>query len=158
MTKQSEYTVSRTNLGIADELKNKEFRDQFFRTERELDIPAQLKALRKLRGLNQGELAIMTGTKQSGISRLERSSHGNWNLETLVKIAEALDARLAVTIEPYEAVIARFRAEELNGKQSAAADDTTNPFKKITNESEAESATMPRPLKKDDEGKSAWNS
>lgn len=76
MTEPSEFTVSRNDLGIASELRDKEFRDQFFRTERELDIPAQLRALRKLRGLNQDELAEMIGTKQSGISRLERSSHG----------------------------------------------------------------------------------
>jgi transcriptional regulator with XRE-family HTH domain len=120
LTKQSEYTESHTDLGIADELKNKDFRDQFFRTEREVDIPAQLKSLRKMRGLNQEDLALMIGTKQSGISRLERSSHGHWNLETLVKIAEALDARLAVTIEPYEVVIARFKVEENKDGQSAA--------------------------------------
>jgi transcriptional regulator with XRE-family HTH domain len=123
LTKPLEFTESHTDLGIAGELNNREFRNQFFRTERELDIPAQLKALRKLRGLNQGELAEMIGTKQSGISRLERSSHGNWNLETLVKIAEALDARLAVVIEPFEAVVARYIVEEKSAKKSAATAD-----------------------------------
>ena len=124
MTEPSEFTVSRNDLGIASELRDKEFRDQFFRTERELDIPAQLRALRKLRGLNQDELAEMIGTKQSGISRLERSSHGKWNLETLVKIAEALDARLAVLIEPYEAVVPRYRAAAIEQGQSAATAQT----------------------------------
>jgi transcriptional regulator with XRE-family HTH domain len=157
LTKQSEYTVSHTSLGIADELKDKEFRDQFFRTERELDIPAQLKSLRKMRGLNQEELALMTGTKQSGISRLERSSHGNWNLETLVKIAESLDARLAVTIEPYELVMARFRAEEKREEQSAAADEGGNPFKKFLGDEEGESAAMPK-RKDEEKGGAAWNS
>jgi transcriptional regulator with XRE-family HTH domain len=123
LTKQSAHTESHTDLGVANELRDKEFRDQFFRTERELDIPAQVKILRKLRGLNQGQLAEMTGTKQSGISRLERSSHGNWNLETLVKIAEALDARLAVVIEPYELVVARYKAEEKARESSAATAD-----------------------------------
>lgn len=108
MTKQSAFTESHSDLGIPEELKDREFRNQFFRTERELDIPAQLKALRKLRGFNQAELADKVGTKQSGISRLETSLHGKWNLEFLVKVSEALDARLAVVIEPYEAVIARY--------------------------------------------------
>jgi transcriptional regulator with XRE-family HTH domain len=120
LTKQSAFTESHSDLGIAQELRDKEFRDQFFRTERELDIPAQLKALRKMRGLNQDELAQMIGTKQSGISRLERSSHGHWNLESLVKISEALDARLAVVIEPYEVVIARYKNEEKARENSAA--------------------------------------
>jgi transcriptional regulator with XRE-family HTH domain len=138
LTKPSEFTAFHTDLGIAAELKDKEFRNQFFRTERELDIPAQLKALRKLRGLNQAELAEMIGTKQSGISRLERSSHGQWNLETLVKIAEALDARLAVLIKPYEAVMARYIAEErLSGKSAATADiETIRPSSSLLAEDE----------------------
>jgi transcriptional regulator with XRE-family HTH domain len=110
LTKQS--AKSHSNLDIASELRDKKFRDQFFRTERKSDIPAQIKTLRNLRGLSQSELAEMIGTKQSGISRLEHSSHGNWNLETLAKIAEALDARLAVVIEPYEVVIDRYEAAE----------------------------------------------
>ena len=127
MTKQSELTESHTDLGIAEELKNKEFRDQFFRTERELDIPAQLKTIRKFRDLNQGELADRVGTKQSSISRLERSSHGKWNLEFLVKVAEALDARLSVVIEPYETVIARYRARDLERGRASAATDQSKP-------------------------------
>jgi transcriptional regulator with XRE-family HTH domain len=158
LTKQSEYTVSQANLGIADDLANKEFRDQYFRTERELDIPAQIKALRKLRGLNQGELADMVGTKQSGISRLERSTNGNWELETLVRIAEALDARLAVTIEPYEIVVARFRAAERNAGQSAAADNPDNPFKKFSGDDVSESAAKPKQEKEKEKGEAAWNS
>ncbi len=122
MIKQSAYTESHTDLGIANELRDKQFRDQFFRTERELDIPAQLRALRKMRGLNQGQLAQMVGTKQSGISRLERSSHGHGISETLVKIAEALDARLAVVIEPYETVVARYQiAGSAEGDSAATA-------------------------------------
>jgi len=158
LTNQSDYTESHTDLGIVDELNNKEFRDQFFRTERELDIPAQLKSLRKMRGLNQEELALMIGTKQSGISRLERSSHGNWNLETLVKIAEALDARLAVTIEPYEAVIARFKAEERKANQSAATAETDpdHPFKRFSPDEQSDSAAKPRNDK--EKGGTAWNS
>jgi transcriptional regulator with XRE-family HTH domain len=109
-----------TDLGIADELENKEFRDQFFRTERELDIPAQIKALRKFRGMTQKQLAEKVGTKQSAICRLERAQETNWELETLVKHAEALDARLAVIIEPYETVAARCRAEAKSKEPLAA--------------------------------------
>lgn len=112
--------MSHTDLGLVDELRNKDFRDQFFRSERELDIPAQIKALRTLRGLNQEDLAELTGTKQSAISRLERSTQTNWNLETLVKISEALDARLSILIEPFETVVARYRAEQSSLERSAA--------------------------------------
>jgi transcriptional regulator with XRE-family HTH domain len=103
------------------DFQDKDFRDQFFRTEREIDIPAQIKALRKLRKLNQEELAELVGTKQSAISRLERSQEAKFELETLVRLAEALDARLAVVIEPYETVIARYRSEQVTAKASAAS-------------------------------------
>ena len=120
MSEQPQSAFLSTDLGIAEELRDKEFRDQFFRTERELDIPAQLKNLRKLRKRTQEELAEAVGTKQSAICRIERSQEANWELETLVKIAEALDARLSVVIEPYEAVIARYRRENITEHSSAA--------------------------------------
>ncbi len=113
-----------TDLGIADELKDKDFRNQFFRSEREIDIPAQIKTLRKFRRMTQKDLAERSGTKQSAVCRLERSQEANWELETLVKYAEALDARLAVVIEPYETVMARYRRAEKSKQSSAATADT----------------------------------
>jgi transcriptional regulator with XRE-family HTH domain len=158
------YTESHSDLGIADELRDKEFRDQFFRTERELDIPAQIKALRKLRGHRQDQLAEMVGTKQSGISRLERSTNGNWNLETLVKISEALDARLSVVIEPVEVVIARYKAEDNARGNSAAtaglkgASDQSQSLADVPKEPDASTKQMPQPHKADGQSESAlWN-
>jgi transcriptional regulator with XRE-family HTH domain len=126
LSKQPQSALVFTDLGIADELEEKAFRDQFFRTEREIDIPAQLKALRKLRNLTQEELAARVGTKQSGISRIERSQEAKWELDTLVKWAEALDARLSVVIEPYENVVARYRSETRDEEHSAAKAETTD--------------------------------
>jgi transcriptional regulator with XRE-family HTH domain len=120
LTERSSITVL-TDLGIAKELENRDFRNQFFRSEREIDIPNQIKNLRKLRDMNQAHLAELVGTKQSAISRLERSQEAKWELETLVKVAEALDARLSVVIEPYEIVVARYRAERNYHQVSAAA-------------------------------------
>jgi len=121
LTKQQSSVVIFTDLGIADELNDKEFRNQFFRTEREMDIPAQIKTLRKHRKMTQKELAEKAGTKQSAVCRLERSQEANWELETLVNLAEALDARLSVVLEPYENVVARYRRAAANQKQSSAA-------------------------------------
>lgn len=122
MSKQETSVIVSTDLGIAEELENKEFRAQFFRTELEVDIPAQLKSLRRLRGLKQEELAAVTGMKQSAISRLERSEEANWKMETLLKLAEALDARLTVLFEPYEAVVAQYRRERAISGTSAATE------------------------------------
>jgi transcriptional regulator with XRE-family HTH domain len=118
-----------TDLGIADELSNKEFRDQFFRSEREIDIPAQIKALRKFRGLTQTELAEKAGTKQSAISRIERSEETNWEIETLVKIAEALDARLSLMFEPYEMIASRYKTAAHSQVPSAATGGIDQPGK-----------------------------
>jgi len=118
---QQSSLVVFTDLGIADELNDREFRNQFFRTEREIDIPAQIKTLRKYRGMTQKELAKKAGTKQSAVCRLERSQEANWELETLVRFAEALDARLAVIMEPFENVIARYKLAASNQRQPSAA-------------------------------------
>jgi transcriptional regulator with XRE-family HTH domain len=124
LTEQRSSVLVFTDLGIADELKDKEFRNQFFRTEREIDIPAQIKALRKFREMTQKKLAEHVGTKQSAISRIEQSQESNWELETLVKLAEALDARLSVVIEPYESVITRLKNLNQFSERSAATADT----------------------------------
>jgi len=63
------------------------------------DVARQVIALRTLRKLSQVELAAMTGTKQSGISRLENAAHEP-SLSTLEKICEALDARLVIQLVP----------------------------------------------------------
>jgi len=124
---QQSSLVVFTDLGIGDELNDKEFRNQFFRTEREIDIPAQIKTLRKYRGMTQKELAEKAGTKQSAVCRLERSQEANWELETLVRFAEALDARLAVVMEPFENVVARYKLAASNQRRpSAATADTTS--------------------------------
>jgi transcriptional regulator with XRE-family HTH domain len=134
------------DLHLVEELEDRDFRNQFFRTEREIDIPAQIKSLRKFRELNQAELAERVGTKQSAISRLERSQDANYELETLVKIAEALDARLSILIEPYELVIARYRQERASATASAASAKTEVPQRRaigiVSDKEEADKAIM----------------
>lgn len=144
MSNHDQSTLLYTDLGIAEELSDKGFRDQFFRTEREIDIPAQLKNLRKLRQLTQDNLAEKTGMKQSAICRIERSRQANWELETLVKMAEALDARLSVVIEPYEVVAARYKTEARTGP--SAADAVTDAAPKLP-------SMPPSPRSQRDEGK-----
>lgn len=139
-----------TDLGLSKELEDREFRNQFFRTEREIDIPAQIKKLRKLRRMRQAQLAERAGTKQSAISRIETSQEAKWELETLVKLAEALDARLSVVIEPYEEVIARYLTEEATVNASAA-DDYGQPD---SIDKETESAARWMPKKNIDQGRS----
>jgi DNA-binding XRE family transcriptional regulator len=84
------------------------YRQQYFWDEASARIVADMIALRKSRGLNQKQVAEKVGTKQSAISRVEKAEYKNWNLKTLRSIADALDARLRITMEPFEEVLRKY--------------------------------------------------
>jgi predicted transcriptional regulator len=54
---------------------------------------------RQERGLSQRELAELVGTTQSAIARLERGGRPP-RIDTLLRIADALDCDLAVELQP----------------------------------------------------------
>lgn len=55
---------------------------------------------RVARGMSQRELAELVGTTQSAIARLERGGRPP-RIDTLLKIAEALDCELVVELRPH---------------------------------------------------------
>ncbi len=62
-------------------------------------IADDVAARRVDQGLSQRELAELTGTTQSAIARLERGGRPP-RIDTLLRIAEALDCDLAVELKP----------------------------------------------------------
>jgi predicted transcriptional regulator len=54
---------------------------------------------RQEKGMSQRELAFLVGTTQSAIARLERGGRPP-RIDTLLKIAEALDCDLVVDLRP----------------------------------------------------------
>ena len=62
---------------------------------------------RARRGLSQRELAELTGTTQSAVARLEGGSRAP-RLDTLLRVANALDCALEVNLRP------RTTTEEVN--------------------------------------------
>ena len=62
-------------------------------------IADDVAARRAQQGLSQRELAELTGTTQSAIARLERGGRPP-RIDTLLRIAEALDCDLAVELRP----------------------------------------------------------
>ena len=62
-------------------------------------IAEQVAQRRLALGLSQKELAHLTGTTQSAIARLERGGRPP-RIDTLLRIAEALDCELTVQLEP----------------------------------------------------------
>ena len=57
---------------------------------------------RRARDLSQAELAELTGTTQSAIARLESGGRPP-RIDTLLRIAEALDCELIVDLQPRKA-------------------------------------------------------
>lgn len=69
--------------------------------ERErIQIAQQIYDMRQERGLTQKQLAEIMGTTQSVISRLENTDYESERLETLHKIAAALECHLEVRFVP----------------------------------------------------------
>lgn len=64
-----------------------------------LAIAAQVAARRRQRDLSQHALAELCGTTQSAVARLERGTRPP-RLDTLLRIANALDCELDVQLRP----------------------------------------------------------
>jgi ribosome-binding protein aMBF1 (putative translation factor) len=64
-------------------------------------IAEQVAARRKERGFSQAELGAMCGTTQSAIARLEAGGRPP-RIDTLLRIAGALDCELVVDLRPRE--------------------------------------------------------
>jgi transcriptional regulator with XRE-family HTH domain len=58
------------------------------------EIGKQIRRLRELRHLTQGELALLCGIPQSGMARIEGRS--NLTIKTLQRVAKALKVKLVV--------------------------------------------------------------
>jgi transcriptional regulator with XRE-family HTH domain len=65
-------------------------------------VAEQVAAQRRARDLSQAELAELTGTTQSAIARLEAGGRPP-RIDTLLRIAEALDCELVVDLQPRKA-------------------------------------------------------
>jgi len=93
------------NEHLGDEfevLLTRELEDDDFREEYERLGPGfEIARLRMLRGLTQKELAILVGTRQPSISRLENGDRDP-SLSFLRRVAAALDAHIEVAIVPNE--------------------------------------------------------
>lgn len=108
------------DLKLPEKLKDRNYRKRFFLAEASARIAQQLIALRKKRNMNQIELAKEIGTKQPAISRVESSDYQNWSFSTLRSIADALDARIRVIIEPSEDILHEYeepKSESLDDAQ-----------------------------------------
>jgi transcriptional regulator with XRE-family HTH domain len=86
---------------LKDDLADKEFAHAYVDEFLNMSIATQLKVLREQRKLTQQELAELAGMKQERISVLENVDYSSWSINTLKKIAKALDVTLKVTFETF---------------------------------------------------------
>ena len=104
------------DLSLFEKLQDKEFRDAFFEQEFLDDNAINIRTLRKLRKMRQIDVATATGMKQSAVSRLEQAEYSNWNCKTLLRLAQALNAKLTITWQPAEYAVENYKAIGLDAK------------------------------------------
>jgi transcriptional regulator with XRE-family HTH domain len=68
-------------------------------------IATQIKVIREQRGMNQTQLGVAAGMRQSQISELEDVNTRSWKVSTLKKIAKAFDLVLVVRFETFGNVL-----------------------------------------------------
>lgn len=94
------YTRGRTlEEHIAEHMKNPKFRKAWHDLDPEFELLESFIKAREKAGLTQGELAKKIGTKQPALSRLETGRFTKATMETLKKIADALDMKLVIRLE-----------------------------------------------------------
>ncbi len=85
-------------LYLDDQLKNPEFAKAYYGGLAELRLAVKIAQLREKRGLSQTELAARMHTSTPVISRLENGA--KCTVQTLKKVADALDAELQIELIP----------------------------------------------------------
>ncbi|MGD1093996.1 MAG: helix-turn-helix transcriptional regulator [Bryobacteraceae bacterium] len=87
---------------LAKELaESREYRESYAENFSNEFITLQMKLLRKQRGLSQAQLGGRIESNQGRVSVYENKEYGQWNVDTLRRIAASLDCWLNVTIESY---------------------------------------------------------
>ena len=84
---------------LAEELQDPEFRVRWAKTALARAIASQVIAYRDRHDLTQTQFAELLGMKQPAVARLEAAEH-NPSIETLVKLATALDIEVNININP----------------------------------------------------------
>ncbi len=84
-------------------LKDAKFRKGYEEELEKLRIVDALIRLRERRGFTQSDLARRIGVTQPFIAKLESGETHNFSLETLVKLAVAMNSELEVRFHPHRA-------------------------------------------------------
>lgn len=86
------------NDWLKGEMKNPEFKQAYTEEDIRTRLAYLIAEKRQKKRISQAELARRIHTKQQVISDIETLKHPNLTLSTLQKIAQALDARLRISL------------------------------------------------------------
>ena len=86
----AEFKTMNSETLLKEQLKNKEFREEYESLEEEFEIAKEIIRLRKKAKLTQKQLADIAGTSQPAIARLESGEYKNVTLSVLRRIGKAL--------------------------------------------------------------------
>lgn len=88
-------------------LRNKTYRDGYTEAQLSIEIPFQIRALRKARGWTQTQLAERCGIPQARISHIEQPGRDPLSLRTLYRLASAFDVGLLVQFVSFTELVRR---------------------------------------------------
>jgi transcriptional regulator with XRE-family HTH domain len=100
----SERTSDRRQ-SLWEKFKNKAFRHSFVSGHLANNISAQIFSTREARGWTQQQLAEAADMAQARISVMENSAYENFSLNTLKRLAAALDVALIVRFVPFSELL-----------------------------------------------------
>lgn len=81
------------------QMKDPKFKKAWHDLDPEFELLESFIKARKKKKITQAELALRMGTKQPALSRLERGNFTGATVETLKKIANALEMKLVVKFQ-----------------------------------------------------------
>ncbi len=88
-------------------LQVKEYRDGYTEAQLSVEVPFQIRALRKARGWTQAQLAERCGIPQARISHVEQPGRDPLSLRTLYRLSAAFDVGLLVQFVPFSELVRR---------------------------------------------------
>jgi len=94
-----------TQFQTMKNLKKKPYREAFVRSQINIGIPFQVRALREKKAWKQEQLAEASGMLQPRISAIERPGGSKLNLETLLRLAAAFDVGLVIRFVPFSEML-----------------------------------------------------
>lgn len=84
---------------LDEQMKDPAFKKVWHDLDAEIELLDSMIKAREKAGITQEELAKKIGTKQPALSRLECGGFKKATVETLKKIADALDAKLVIKLQ-----------------------------------------------------------